>query len=58
MLKVMDMDSRDVRRRAPQATSAKIEAVATASAIIDFLAESEQPVGVRATWPIWNRWGL
>ncbi|MDZ3832851.1 MAG: IclR family transcriptional regulator [Sphingopyxis sp.] len=43
------MDTRDVRRRAPQATSAKIEAVATASAIIDFLAESEQPVGVQHT---------
>lgn len=41
------MDERDLRRRAPQSATAKIEAVATASAIIDFLAESEDPVGVQ-----------
>jgi DNA-binding IclR family transcriptional regulator len=38
---------RDRRRRAPLSPGAKIEAVATASAIVDFLAESTGPVGVQ-----------
>ncbi len=41
------MIDRDPRRRAPQSAPPKIEAVATASAIIDFLAEAEQPQGVQ-----------
>lgn len=39
--------ARDRRRRAPSSPGAKIEAVATASAIVDFLAESNAPVGVQ-----------
>lgn len=38
--------SRDLRRRAPDA-SASIATVATAALILDFLAESERPVGVQ-----------
>ncbi len=41
------MRLRDRRRQAPSDPTAKIEGVATASAIIDFLAESEPPVGVQ-----------
>ncbi|MFC3052558.1 IclR family transcriptional regulator [Kordiimonas pumila] len=39
--------NRDPRRRAPQLAPAKIETVATASDIIDFLAESGETVGVQ-----------
>jgi DNA-binding IclR family transcriptional regulator len=41
------MRLRDRRRQAPSDPTAKIEGVATASSIIDFLAESELPVGVQ-----------
>jgi DNA-binding IclR family transcriptional regulator len=41
------MRLRDRRRQAPSDPTAKIEGVAMASAIIDFLAESELPVGVQ-----------
>ncbi len=40
------MDNRDPRRRVP-AAPAPIETVATATAIIDFLAESDAPMGVQ-----------
>lgn len=41
------MTKRDPRRQAPQSVPAKIETVATATAIIDFLAESAEAVGVQ-----------
>lgn len=40
------MTKRDPRRRAPQSSQTKIETVATAAAIIDFIAECGEPVGV------------
>lgn len=41
------MTDRDRRRRAPTSAAPTIEAVATASAVIDFLAESAGPIGVQ-----------
>lgn len=41
------MTKRDPRRQAPQSVPAKIETVATATAIIDFLAESAEAMGVQ-----------
>tara|TARA_R110000782_G_scaffold29959_1_gene74338 strand:- start:42730 stop:43548 length:819 start_codon:yes stop_codon:yes gene_type:complete len=41
------MSERDPRRRAPLSAPASIETVATAAAIVDLLAEREEPLGVQ-----------
>lgn len=48
------MVDRDLRRQAPASAAPTIEAVATASSIIDFLAESPEPAGVQKVASVLN----